>query len=37
MKTLFNSRDKWKSKFATIDGYKTHYIEAGKENKKCRF
>jgi len=35
MKTLFNSRDKWKSKFATIDGYKTHYIEAGKENKKC--
>ena len=32
METLFNSPDKFKSRFATVDGYKTHYIEAGEGN-----
>ena len=32
METLFNSPDKFKSRFATVDAYKTHYIEAGEEN-----
>jgi pimeloyl-ACP methyl ester carboxylesterase len=32
METLFNSPDKFKSKFATADGYRTHYIEAGRED-----
>ena len=32
METLFNSPDKFKSRFATVDGYKTHYIEAGERN-----
>ena len=30
--TLFNSPDKFESKFATADGYRTHYVEAGKDN-----
>ena len=32
METLFNSPDKWTSEYATADGYRTHYIEAGKDN-----
>jgi pimeloyl-ACP methyl ester carboxylesterase len=32
METLFNSPAKFKSKFATVDGYKTHYLEAGRED-----
>jgi pimeloyl-ACP methyl ester carboxylesterase len=32
VETLFNSPDKFKSRFATVDAYKTHYIEAGEEN-----
>ena len=32
METLFNSPDKWESKYITADGYNTHYIEAGKNN-----
>ncbi len=32
METLFSSPDKFKSRFATVDGYRTHYIEAGKED-----
>lgn len=32
METLFNSPGKFESKFATVDGYKTHYLEAGKED-----
>jgi len=32
METLFNSPNKFKSKFATADGYKTHYLEAGEDN-----
>jgi len=31
METLFNSPDKFKSRFATVDNYKTHYLEAGSE------
>jgi len=31
METLFNSPDKFKSRFAEVDGYKTHFIEAGSE------
>ena len=30
--TLFNSPDKFESKFVTADGYRTHYVEAGKDN-----
>ena len=30
--TLFNSPDKWNSRFAEADGYRTHYIEAGASN-----
>ncbi len=29
METLFNSPDKFESKFVTADGYRTHYVEAG--------
>ncbi len=32
METLFNSPDQFKSRFATVGGYKTHYIEAGEGN-----
>jgi len=32
METLFNSPDKFKSRFATVDGYKTHFLEAGEKN-----
>ena len=32
MKTLFNSPDKFKSRFAEVDGYKTHFIEAGSDD-----
>ncbi len=32
METLFDSPDKFKSKFAVVDGYKTHFLEAGKED-----
>ncbi len=32
METLFNSPDKFQSRFVTVDGYKTHYIEAGEGN-----
>ena len=32
METLFNSPDKFESGFATVDGYKTHYLEAGEGN-----
>ena len=31
-KTIFNSPDKWNSRFVTADGYNTHYIEAGEDN-----
>jgi pimeloyl-ACP methyl ester carboxylesterase len=31
VETLFNSPDKFKSNFVTVDGYKTHYLEAGRE------
>jgi pimeloyl-ACP methyl ester carboxylesterase len=30
--TLFNSPDKFESCFAMADGYRTHYVEAGKDN-----
>ena len=30
--TIFNSPDKWNSRFVTADGYRTHYIEAGESN-----
>ena len=30
--TLFNSPDKFESCFAAVDGYRTHYVEAGKDN-----
>jgi pimeloyl-ACP methyl ester carboxylesterase len=30
--TLFNSPGKFKSQFATVDGYRTHYLEAGQED-----
>ena len=33
METLFNSPDKFEKKFATADGYNSHYYEAGFENK----
>ena len=32
IETIFNSPDKWSSEYLTADGYKTHYIEAGKYN-----
>ena len=32
METLFNSPDKFASRFATVDGYRTHYVEAGEGN-----
>jgi pimeloyl-ACP methyl ester carboxylesterase len=32
METIFNSPDKFKSSFATVDGYRTHYLEAGRED-----
>ena len=32
MDTIFNRPDEWTSEFAMADGYRTHYIEAGKDN-----
>jgi len=31
VETLFNSPDKFQSRFAVIDGYRTHYLEAGED------
>jgi len=32
METIFNSPDKYQSKFAVVDNYRTHYLEAGSQN-----